>query len=198
MSYTTIKGLYPPKNKQTSGEKYKEVLNKLDGFSPTEDVDIEQLRNSWGSAPVIWNVMAKKYLKTDSWAGYTDKLWPLYRDEQIPAYLRAVHLFTFDRFYVSKKDYARLAKDIRQFVADFPTDATQVNHWPRIATLLESDPDYPAIGLYCTSVAEDPWKGPWNEESEEYGSFDWSTANDLYYILDVEVPSEKTSTENKV
>lgn len=164
MSYTTIKAIWP-------GEKHE---------------DLQELRNSHGSAPVIWDAMCQKYLGTEPFMYFsvTDKLWPLWKDMSIPEHQRAVLFMTYDQVYVSKKDYARAAADIRKFLQDFPQSSERVNHWPAIAALFESDPDIPAIGLHCTSVSEDPFQGPWNEETEEYDQPDWSACNDIYADLD--------------
>jgi len=56
-------------------------------------------------------------------------------------------------------------------------------HWPAIAQFLRDDPDYPAIGLWCTSVSDDPFEGEWNEEKQA-SPFDWSTAFEVYSELE--------------
>jgi len=162
MSYTTIKAIWP-------GEKHE---------------DLQELRNGWGSGPVIWDAMCQKYLGARD--GVIGKLWPLWKDQAIPEAHRAVLMMTYDRAYVTKKDYARAAADIRQFLQDFPPNDGRVNHWPALAALFETDPDIPAIGLHCTSVSEDPFQGPWNEEKEEYDPPDWEMCYDIYAEIDGE------------
>lgn len=166
MSYTTVKALWP-------GEKHE---------------DFETLRNSWGAAPVIWNEMCKKYQgsKDNMYFidGTLDLLWPRWKDLSIPKHHRAVLMMTYDRAYVSKKDYGMAAEDIRKFIEDFPKESGRVNHWTRIMEIYNSDPDIPAIGLYCTSVSEDPFNGSWNEEKEEYDQPDWDQCFDIYEELD--------------
>jgi len=166
MSYTTVKALWP-------GDKQE---------------DLEELRNSHGSAPPIWNEMCKKYYGTEDHAymsnGTFDLLWPRWKDLSIPKHQRAVLMMTYDRAYVSKKDYARAATDIKKFLEDFPPKEGYVNHWPRMIEIYESDPDIPAIGLYCTSFTEDPFEGGWNEDKGEYDQPDWEQCFDIYEELD--------------
>lgn len=164
MSYTTIKAIWP-------GEKHE---------------DLQELKNSHGSAPVIWAALCEKYYGTKNYMmpGILDRLWPRWKNLSIPEHHRSVLMMTYDRAYVVKKDYARAAKDIRNFLTEFLLDRDYINHWPTIAKLYESDPDIPAIGLYCTSLSEDPFEGPWNEEKEEYEQPDWSKCYDLYAELD--------------
>ena len=93
-------------------------------------------------------------------------------------------MLTFDRAYVLKKYYLRAARDIRFSLSELAIKSDRVNHWPRIAKIFESNPNIPAIGLWCTSVSDDPFEGPWNEEEEKYELLDWNTAFDLYKDLD--------------
>ena len=170
MSYTTIKAIYP-------GVKHE---------------DLEELGNSYGSAPPIWQSMAAKYLgvtksydhPNPGWMQLNDKLWDLWKRTDIPEEHRLVFMLTFDRAYVARKDYARMATAIRKFLSDFPPEPGTVNHWDHIAWLLERDLQVPAIGLYCTSVAEDPFQGKWNEEKEDYDPPDWSDIYDLCEQID--------------
>ncbi|WP_272658827.1 hypothetical protein [Providencia sp. PROV148] len=143
---------------------------------PNEDHGcIEELQNGFGSGPVIWNDMAIKYLGCDDF-GYSrviDSLWPLYKNKEIPYHQRAVLAMTYDNCYVKKEHYAEAAKCIRDYLVDFKPNEERVNHWPRIAEIFESNPDYPAIGFWLTSVCENPFSGDWNEETEEYDIYDW-------------------------
>lgn len=160
MSYTTIKAVWP-------GEKAE---------------DFEELRNAHGSAPVVWNEIAKRYLgmKDYEYSLRCDELWPTYKRADMPAHHRAVLMMTYDNALVMKANYKQAACDIRAFLADFPPKADYVNHWPRIAEIFDSDPEHPAIGFHITSVSEDPFQGPYNEETEDYDAPDWSRYWDAY------------------
>lgn len=160
MSTTTIKSVWP-------GEKAE---------------DLRELRNSHGSAPVVWNEIAKHYLglKDLEYIFHDEAVWPLYKRADMPSHHRNVLLMTYDRAMVLKPNYKQAAADIRAFLADFPVNLDRVNHWPSIADLFDSDPDCPAIGFYMTSVGEDPFVGDWNEEAEDYDAPDWSQFWDVY------------------
>jgi len=160
MSYTTIKAIWP-------GEKH---------------ADHEELRNAWGSAPVVWSALSECYLGSrHAWLlGEGKKLWQLAERPEIPALHRRVLMMTFDRAYVAKKDYAKAAADIREFLRCFPQSDVGANHWPHIASLFESDPDIPAIGFYMTSVSDDPFRGPFNEETDAYEPTDWASCFSVY------------------
>ena len=160
MSTTTVKAVWP-------GEKVE---------------DLEELRNSHGSAQVVWNEMAKRYLglKDYEYSRYCDELWPIYKRADMPAHHRAVLMMTYDDAIVMKANYKQAASDIREFLADFPGRDGYVSHWPRIADLFESEPECPAIGFHMTSVSEDPFQGSYNEETEEYDAPDWDRYWDTY------------------
>lgn len=164
MSYTTIKAIWPGERVESVGE----------------------LHNAWGSAPFIWDAICKRYLG-GNWISNSEKLWPLWEDQKLPLHQRAVLAMTYDRMYLVRADYARASADIRRFLEDFTGAVDRANHWPAIAELLESNPDYPAIGFHMTSVADDPWRGPYDEEIDEYEPIDWSKAWSLYEYLDAQV-----------
>ena len=160
MSYTTIKAVWP-------GEKAE---------------DLRELRNSHGSAPVVWNEIAKRYLglRDYEYSFRSDEVWPLYKRPDMPPHQRAVLMMTYDNALVMKANYKQAAADIRAFLADFPQREGYANHWPEIADLFDSDPECPAIGFHMTSVCEDPFHGSWNDEAEDYDQPDWSVYWDAY------------------
>jgi len=167
--------------------------------------NVREFRNSWGTAPIVWDTFCKKYFGPDEhwWlmnlstpAG--QQFWDLWKDPKIPISHRAVFLWTFDHFYVKKADYRRFGADLRKFLDDTLISANDVNHWPLIAQVFEMEPDYPALALWCTTVNGDQWDRPYDEEKDEYGPFDWNKATDLYEQLEAEgtensVPHETTA-----
>lgn len=160
------------------------------GISPGTDVrpvEILELRNSWGSAPVVWSALCTKLFGAErhGWYTWLDKLWARWQDLSLPEHYRAVLMMTYDAAYVERKDYPRAAADIRRFLIDFPVPEDCANHWPTIAGLYESEPDYPGIHIHQTSVCGDiVFEGKFDEETEEYGPPDWSRAYSIYSQLD--------------
>jgi hypothetical protein len=158
MSYTTVLAIHP-------GERFEEL---------------EELCNSWHSAPLIWdaiwNTFGEKRHEYDTAMTAGDRLWALHRDPRLSEAERAVFMMTFDRAYVLKRDFATAAGHLAEFMRLHNVGG----HWVRIRDLYLSDPDVPAIGLHCTSVAENPFQGTWNEEAEEYDQIDWSEAYSIY------------------
>lgn len=135
--------------------------------------DIEVLRNSWGTAPVIWSGAWRRYVSFDgSWLNDRAMrvLCSLAQNEDegvMPAHSAAMLRFCFDRGVVLKGQYARFAKDVRKWLVDFPPGEGSVDHWPRIAEVFESDPPYDAIGLWATSVSECPFDLVVHTEEED-------------------------------
>jgi len=167
MSYTTIIHVYP-NDKIESGK---------------------ELSNSHGSAPFVWNLLCQKYCGTKPYGYFTgralDRLCPRYRDQSVPLAHRAVLAMTFDFSYVAKKDYAQAAQHIREFLEEFK-DNTHVNHWPWIASMYEANPNVPGIGIYHTSVSENPYM-KWDESLEQ----EVPRWDDIYSIYDDLTSEEK-------
>lgn len=163
---------------------YSTILKVSPGKHP---VSFKELHNSYGSAPVIWNTLCQEYYGT-KWFSSTgdilDRLWSSWKDLSIPEYKRALLMMTFDHAYVRKEHFARAAKDIRKWIETYPQDDLHVNHWPAIAEVYESDPDCYALAIYQTSVSENPFQGPYNEEKDDYDLIDWITTYEIYEELD--------------
>jgi len=160
MSTTTVKAVWP-------GEKAE---------------DLEELRNSHGSAPVVWNEIAKRYLglKDYEYSLHSDEIWPLYKRADMPAHQRAVLMMTYDNALVMKANYKQAAADIRAFLADFPPRPDYANHWARIAEIFDGELGCPAVGFHMTSVSEDPFLGQYNEETDDHDQPDWAVYWDAY------------------
>ena len=160
------------------------ILSVSAGKSPE---DIKELQNSHGSAPVVWNELCKKYFGTEdhSYMGHISRLWPLYKDQTVPQHHRSVLMMTYDRAYVSKKHFQQASDDIRKFLKDFPPNERYVNHWREIAEIYDApDQGCENIGLYCTSVSDNPFLGYWNEEKDDYDIIDWGETFEIYDELD--------------
>lgn len=153
---------------------------------PEGVIDVVEFRNSHGSAPVVWDLIAQKYLGLQPfhYSFHTEKLWPLWKDLTIPEHHRAVLAMTYDDTVIIKTDFKRAAEDIRKFLEDFPVNPEYVNHWPAILEIFEGNPDCDAIGFYWTSVSEDPFQGDWNEETEDYEPLNWKRYWSMYNTLD--------------
>lgn len=148
--------------------------------------DIVELKNAHGGAPLIWDTIAQKYLGLRPF-GYnmeTERLWPLWRDLNIPKSHRAVLAMTYDDVVVESSDFARAAEDVRLFLRDFPPSSDRVNHLEKLAEVFESAPAYEGIGFHWTSVSEDPFQGEYDEDTEEYAPHDFSNNWSLYRQLD--------------
>jgi len=141
---------------------------------------LEEFKNSHGTAPVIWGSLCERYLNTGNWLFAGDALWTIHKRADIPMHQRMVMMMTYDNMVVLKKDYKKAAQNIFAFLQDFPPKLGYVNHWERIAEIFESDPDCPAIGFHFTSVNEDPFNGPWNEEIEDYDPPNWEKYWSVY------------------
>ena len=151
---------------------------------PGEKVECgPELSNSWGTAPVIWDLMAKMYLGKDVVAILDmERVCDLARREDIAKSVRAVLRMTFDNAYIKRANYVRASRDIGEFFDFFTVNDDVVNHWPKIQEFLDSDPDVPAIGFWATSVSDCPFMGDGDEEydGDAYTPFDWSRAWEVY------------------
>ena len=170
------------------------IINIMPGERLEEGLEF---RNSWGSAPFVWDKLNQKYL-----SGYENsflssdiqQIWDLWKDPKLPIHHRAVMMMTFDKMCIVKANYRRAAKDIRNFLADFPS-GTRACHWWKIAEILEAEQHVPAMGIWQTSVSENPYLGEWNEAEEKYEEPEWEKIWDIYEELDKKIRREKNQPD---
>ncbi len=141
---------------------------------------LEHLQNSHGLFYHVWDILTKHYNISPSFTHTTrdyEQMAKLAWDVRVPEHHRAVLIMTFDHNYIKRKHFKRAAEDIRQFFEEFKIPENCVNHWPKVVSVLESNPEVPAIGFHGTSVACDLWDKP--DDSE----FDWSNADSVYGLM---------------
>ena len=168
--------------------------------------------NSWGGSARIWDALFKSYVpkkhEYDSWLtnnGNDRRLWDLALRQDMPMFERAVHAFTFDRFYVRKEHLGRLAGDLRKFVEKHPAAGGHVDHLRAWAKWLDEHGEVEAVGLHGTSVSENPWcrhtKCPTCEgENDDMEAIPLSEGQEVYDWLEASNPSvvnEPTAPEGK-
>ena len=158
MNYAEIKHVWP-------GERSEEAL---------------ELGNPHLAAMLLWDAIGKKWAPAVNFMFEPAQFWPLWKDERLPLHQRATLGMTYDGAYLLSTDYARAASDIRRTIEDLGISG----HWPTIAQFLENGPASPAVGFYWTSVSEDPYKGVWDEDTDEQGPPDWSKFWSLYEGLE--------------
>jgi len=178
MSYMALYGVWPGTN--------------------TPPIDVETYRNSHGGLTVVWEALAGKYLGVTKaysypdkgWMQLDDKLWDMWKDPCIPEDFRLVFMWGFDRAYLARENYGRMAKAIRSYLKAFPPKPECVNHWPDIAgylevcTRIEVRDEPPALGIYGTSCGDNCWQGEWDEESNTEKPIDWSRCFEVCKEID--------------
>ncbi len=136
-----------------------------------------ELRNSLGTAPIVWGELNDKYIAKpgdlhSSWLSNAmagGPLWKLTSDPRLTDCEKAMLLFTCDRCYVKAENFIRFNNDIKTFLAMYDLDekGKNVNHWPRIAECcIDPLEGASAYGLHPTTVTESPWD-KYNEETDE-------------------------------
>jgi hypothetical protein len=156
---------------------YCEIITFRDG-KPDQS---QEFGNSWGGAAFIWDCLFNKYLKDprkeyDSWLGNagssSSSLWKLHEREGLPRFERAVHMATYDRAIVEKRDFPQFIKDLLDFADAYESGRT--SHLRSWAKFIQEHPDVQAVGFYMTSVSENLWYD-WDEATETMILYDCNT-----------------------
>jgi hypothetical protein len=151
-----------------------------------------ECKNAWGGAAYIWDSLWERYARDprkmyDSWlmaAGRPGpegkRLWDLWKRQDLPMCMRAVHLATFDYAIVKRENLQRFAADLREFVKAFPV-GERVVHLPAWADFIEQHPEIEAIGFH---VSENLWDGPQDDEGECKNPYDMATGDKHFDVYD--------------
>lgn len=149
------------------------------------------LRNSWGTAPPLWDMLGYRFLGLDrpvlvAGPDAMQALWSLALNQRVPEHLRITFAFTLDRSVILQRDVKEAAKAFHATHAeilaepprqsrysDEPTGPWTWTHWPAIAKAITSTKPLThqvGWGLTCTSVS-DVWNA-WQEAKGQPAAFD--------------------------
>ena len=143
---------------------YSMVLGVVPGRRPT---DLLELRNGHGWSPSIWG----RLLGPDGvwWRenGELERLWQSI--ETLPEWQQIPLVLTFDTGVIPFQVFDAAADALDEFERRLPANPDHVNHVPAVAALLRTRPEVPLLGMYGTSVSDNPFD-PWDFEADEPGS----------------------------
>lgn len=159
------------------------VINK-DG----DVLTAEEYKNAWGGAAFIWDALCKRYDVKDKYGYHSfdawNILWNKVRDKEINLrpFEHNVLYFTYDNALVRKEDMELLAKSLRLFDEEHKYQF-RVNHCLAIADTIDkytNDNDVCGLGLYATSVGDDPWT-EFNEK-DKYNYYNINKGDKHWFI----------------
>lgn len=126
-------------------------------------------RNGWGSAPVVWDYLADRYIPEKPFYSFERdhlrKVWALDKSDGLSDAELAALAFTFDNAYIPRGNLSEVAAWFEAFgaqVGAHPEFANRVNHWPAFAAELRKinaevkDKRLRGVCISCTSV-NDIW-----------------------------------------
>lgn len=158
--------------------------------------DVCDLRNAWGTAPVIWDYIAG--VSGKSWIVPNEEYWQQWRNTNIAIDARIVFAMCFDRCFISRDNFNRAADAIDGFIRIAKIDAGRANHWPKIADMLRQEwpADVAGVCFNWTSVSRNEWHGEYNDEKEDFDPVDWSEKWELFDLIDGNLTATKEGRSN--
>ena len=148
MSYSTVLGVVPNKR----------------------PVELAEFRNSHGWSPSIWRRLLVHHGYSEHWFSDDAGLVALWDSvESLPEWQQAPLVLTFDTGVIPAQAFLWAADQLDEFDRRLPENPTYVNHVPAMAALLRRLPEVPLIGVYGTSVSDNPFD-PWDDEADDHGS----------------------------
>jgi len=133
-------------------------------FKNNKPIGELKFSNSWRGASLIWTALYDSYIKDplkdyDNWLineQGLERLWNLWRSDDLEYFESVVLLATLDGAIIKKENFKQFAKDLRLFVKKYNLDKGWVSHLTGWAKVFDES-DCEAIGFYHTSVSENPW-----------------------------------------
>lgn len=132
-------------------------------------VSLLELRNAHGHSPSIWRRLLQHNGLGDDWFNNDAGLNKLWREiETLDHWQQVPLVLTFDTGVIPWQEFESAADALDEFEKRCPSNPDHVNHVPAIAALLRSKPEAPFVGIYGTSVSENPFD-PWDYDKDEPG-----------------------------
>lgn len=132
-------------------------------------VELLELQNAHGWAPSIWDRLLRHHGHADAWWRDDRALQALWESiEGLPAWQQVPLVLTFDTGVIPGEHAVWAADRLAEFEAYLPSPGRHVNHVPTVAHLLRGRPEAPFIGVWGTSVTDNPFD-PWDEDADGPG-----------------------------
>lgn len=138
-----------------------------------------ELRNAHGWSPSIWSRLLRHLGESDAWWRDGPLLGLWHRIEALPPWQQTPLVLTFDTGVIPSGAFEEAADELNEFDRRVPAPNGHANHVAAVADLLRSRPETPFLGVYGTSVSENPFD-PWDEDADRPGS---GIPLDAFYIL---------------
>lgn len=139
--------------------------------------DLAEWRNSHGWAPSIWSRLVGG---GTFWVHNDAALDMLCQQiEELPEWQQAPLVLTFDVGVIPVQAFGWAAEMLEEFEARLPAPDGHANHVPAMIELLRSRPECPLLGVWGTSVTENPFD-PWDYDADAEGS--GLTLDEMYVL----------------
>lgn len=142
------------------------------GVTPNKrPVVLLELRNAFGWSPSIWQrLLGPDWSIVRTYSPADDPLEGLWhRINSLPDWQQVALALTFDTGVIPFTMYDRAADLLDEFDRRLPAPDGHANHVPAVAKLLRSQPEAPYVGIWGTSVSENPFD-PWDREADDFAS----------------------------
>ena len=155
-------------------------------------VSVKRYENAWGWAAYIWDKLFDKYLKDysiryDNWMGRSGDLWKLIEDDRLAPFEKVALWSTFTYSQVRVSELSLFIRSIEMFLGAYPAGEGTC-HLGEIITDLMSVLQNPgkiiSVGWYGMSVSNNPWRGEYDEEIDEYADYDVTTGTKHEFLGD--------------
>lgn len=137
------------------------VLGVSPDHRPTRLIDFA---NAWGWSPSIWGRLTRHLGLGERWDSALDQLWRL---DGLPEWADVALCLTYDTGVIPYWDYEWAADGLDEFDRRLPEEDGRADHLPAVAALLRSLPEAPFVGVWGTSVTDNPFD-PWDEDLDDY------------------------------
>lgn len=159
--------------------------------------DVAEFSNSWGSAAFVWDALRKAFLSGDEYLFNDEvikKVWALWKDPRLLRFEKAVLLSTFDHAIIERDKFTDAAEAFTAFERRY-RQPNAACHMGAISQVLMDSRELDCVGacFQQTSVAENPWLGEYDEETEEYKPFDMNAGKHFFVFAELQQQEAKQS-----
>lgn len=142
----------------------------------------DRVKNSWLGAMHVWNSLNDKYFLGDSLFEGFNKTWGYFGKVFYETYEDIILGSTFDYVLVRKDEFDRLIESFQKYFEE--NRDSNFGKQIEILKQMKEDENVVAVGWCQTSVSNEHWNGPYDEDKDEFEPYNINKGDKHWFLFE--------------